>query len=192
MCNLHNSVSIPPSQAREKGKHKFRKSQNQEESPALNILMKSPLGNKLGMIWSCEQCRPTQHPLNSRRTLPCPAGGCSFYPQLLPSAVQSSQGRLSADPGRQQSPCPSTQPPGVQGPCSEGQPSAPLAARPASQPCSHPQQKAAVMPCPSDAAAGKPCSAACPPPLQWRNSESPPDRSHKLPDVPVLGDPSRN
>ena len=80
----------------------------------------------------------------------------------------SSPGRLSADPGRRQSPCLSTQPPGVQGPGCEGQPWAALAAHPASHHCSHSGKKAAVMPCPSDGAAGKPCSGAHPPPLHQR------------------------
>ena len=99
---------------------------------------------------------------------PCNTVLASCWESPLPptasphSAVGSSPGRLSADPGRRQSPCPSTQPPGVQGPCCEGQPWAPLPAHPASHHCSRPWKKAAVMSCPSDGAAGKPCSGTQP------------------------------
>ena len=58
--------------------------------------------------------------------------------------------------------------------------------------CSCPWEKAAIMPCPLDSAAGKPCSGAHPPPLHYRNCESPPERPHRLWDVPAFGDPSRN
>ena len=131
-----------------------------------------------------------QHFLNSRRTLPCQR---SFFPPTASrcSAVGSSPGRLSTDPGRWQSPCPGTQPPGAQGRCSEGQPWAPLAAHPAAHPCSHPWEKAAIVPCPSDGAGANPCSGACPPPLHYGNCDSP-DRSYRLWEEPALGDPSRN
>ncbi|KAK4806468.1 hypothetical protein QYF61_013961 [Mycteria americana] len=48
------------------------------------------------------------------------------------------------------------------------------------------------MACPLDSAAEKPCSGAHPPPLHYRNCESPPERPHRLWDVPALGDPCRN
>ena len=101
-------------------------------------------------------------------------------------------GRLGADPGREQSPCPGTQPPEVQGFCSEGQPWAPLAAHPASYLCSHPWEMGAILPCPSDGAAGKPCSGACPPAPHQKIQESHPDRSYQLWYVPGLGDTSGN
>ena len=49
---------------------------------------------------------PDPHsPLQPHKLPACPAGGCSFHPQLLPWDLP---GRLSADPGRRQSPCPGT------------------------------------------------------------------------------------
>ena len=58
--------------------------------------------------------------------------------------------------------------PWAQGPCSEGQLWAALPAHSASRPCSHPWEKATVITCPSDSAAGKPCSGAGPTALRWR------------------------
>jgi len=73
------------------------------------------------------------------------------------AAVRSSPGRLSADPGRRQSPCPGTQPPLAQGRCPEGQPWAPLAAHTPSHPAAvHGGSRHADMPCPSDSAGGSP------------------------------------
>ena len=42
---------FPPSQAREKWKHRFRKTQTQAGNPALTVLMTSPLRYDLGMSW---------------------------------------------------------------------------------------------------------------------------------------------
>ena len=81
-------------------------------TPTLTFLFKTALRNALRVAWSSEQPWPTQHPLNSRRTLPC--RGLLFPPTASPqSATGSSPGRLSAEPGRWQSPCPGTQAPGV-------------------------------------------------------------------------------
>ena len=74
-------------------------------TPTLTFLFKTALRNALRVAWSSEQPWPTQHPLNSRRTLPC--RGLLFPPTASPqSATGSSPGRLSAEPGRWQSPCP--------------------------------------------------------------------------------------
>ena len=49
-----------------------------------------------------------------------------------------------------------------------------------------------MTPCPSEGAAGNHCSGAHSPPPRYRNCESLLERSHRLWDVPALGDPSRN
>ena len=70
-------------------------------------------------------------------------------------------------------PAPAHSPMLVQTPFSEGQLGAVQAAHPPSQPCSRPWEKAAVMACPSEGAAGSPCFAAHPHLLQQKNCDIP-------------------
>ena len=83
-------------------------------------------------------------------------------PEVIPSAksfsLQHHEELPRQDecwPWQEAVPAPAHSPHGLQRPCSEGQPWTPLAAHQNSQPCS--QEEAAVVPCPSDHAEGKPC-----------------------------------
>ena len=119
-------------------------------------------------------------------SLPYHAGGRSFHPHLRPAELWG-----TSWPGWELTlagsriPAPAHSPVGCRDPAQKDSPGHPWLH-------THLHTSAADLPCPSDSAAGKPCSKARPLCLHWRNCERPPDGSHRLWDMPALGDLFRN
>ena len=116
--------------------------------------------------------------------LSCPARGLLTATASSHSTLGSSLGRLSAEPGRQQRPCPGTQPLGhSRDPALHHSPGHPCL-HPGYTVCSWSHEKETSSPVTLTALEGNLCSGASHSSLIQRNSESPPERSRRLWDVP--------
>lgn len=121
--------------------------------------------------------------------LPCPAGDGSFHPQFLPAVLGGAARAVLTLAGPE--PFPQHTAPWGAGTLIAKTALGPPGCTPGFTPCSCSQKAAAIMPFPSNGAAGNPCFAAHPPPLHQSISESCTYRSHATCDVPALGDPTR-